>query len=277
MGNPSYRAARPGELPSTATPTVGGVELPAGRLITPKPQHATGNAGDGSPVLWITNELASDAGKLWSTLAAAFASTGLWPLVLESLSAKDTRPWLDGEFDPSLSSDPAGHDAGSVLAKWWSHVIPDEGQGEESFAPLAPFRREFPGLAPASDATRVANASRAVARELKGRLGLVSVTRPADALAVLGWLGPVNAFSDMGMLSAVLRSWEGRFGAYLVGVGFATLTLGVERPPESIEHATQVAAEHFAACSDNIYQGSGSIEDYASELAGQREWSFWWD
>jgi hypothetical protein len=274
MGNSSYRAARPGDLPSVPAPRVADIELPAGRLITPDPEYAT---GDGSPVLWITDEPASDVGALWSRLAAEFASTGLWPLVLESLSAKDGRPWLDGELDPGLSSNPAEHDAGSVLAEWWGQVVPDEGEEEDAFAPIAPFGREFPGLAPASESTRVANASRAVARDLEGRLGLVAVTCPADALSVVGWLGPTNAFSDMGMLSAVLRSWESRFGAYLVGVGFDTITLGVERPPESVEAAIHVAAEHFAACSDCVYQGPGSIKAYASVLAGQREWGFWWD
>jgi hypothetical protein len=274
MGNSSYRAARAGDLPSAPAPIVGGIELPSGRLITPDPEHAT---GDESPVLWITDELTSDVGVLWSRLAAEFSSTGLWPLVLESLSGKDNRPWLDGELDPGLSSDPAGHDAGAVLARWWSRVVPDERDSKTALEVIAPFGREFPGLAAASESTRVANASRAVARDLEGRLGLVAVTRPADALSVLGWLGPTNAFSDMSMLSAVLRSWESRFGAYLVGVGFDTLTLGVERPPESTEAALRVAAEHFAACSDCIYQGPGSIEAYASLLAGRRQWGFWWD
>jgi hypothetical protein len=44
------------------------------------------------------------------------------------------------------------------------------------------------------------------------------------------------------------------------------------------EHeARAVAAEHFAFCSDNVYQGVGSIREYAEELPGAARWSFWWD
>jgi hypothetical protein len=78
-------------------------------------------------------------------------------------------------------------------------------------------------------------------------------------------------------LSAVLRSWEERFGAVLVGVGFDTLHLLVERPPQTMESAIRVAAEHFAFCTDNVDQGAGSIRELAQELVGAPIWSFWWD
>ncbi|MFN7974344.1 MAG: DUF4253 domain-containing protein [Acidobacteriota bacterium] len=112
---------------------------------------------------------------------------------------------------------------------------------------------------------------------MDGRLGLVPVERPADVVAVVGWQGPANSFEDMGRFAAVLRSWEDRFAAYVVGVGFDTLTLAVLRPIGSPALATRVAAEHFAACSDCVYQGAGTIEAYAAGILGQSVWSFWWD
>jgi len=45
----------------------------------------------------------------------------------------------------------------------------------------------------------------------------------------------------------------------------------------SMQAALAVAAEHFAFCSDNVYQGTGSIREYAEELPGATRWSFWWD
>jgi hypothetical protein len=81
----------------------------------------------------------------------------------------------------------------------------------------------------------------------------------------------------MGALAAVLRSWEARFGAYVVGIGFDTLTLGVQRPPTSMQHALAIAAEHFAICSDIVYQGAGSLEAYAEEILERPVWSLWWD
>jgi hypothetical protein len=164
-----------------------------------------------------------------------------------------------------------------VLANWWIQVIPDEDEDEEILAVSKPFGRSFPGLAPAVQSAANPRALDDVLAQLGGRLGLVSVTRPADVLARIGWKGPLNHFSDMGQLSAVLRSWEDRFGAYLIGVGFHTLMLGVERAPSTHAQAIALAAEHFAACSDSIYQGAGSLEDYADELIGAEGWTFWWD
>jgi hypothetical protein len=246
-------------------------------LIVADPSYASGEP-PAAPILWITNDSVRNPGLLWGRLAAAFPTTGLWPLVLDSLSGADSRPWLDGELDPTGSSRPDGHDVEQLLAAWWDSVVPSDEEDDEALQALAPFGRAFPGLAPASAALPVAtNAADEAARALSGRIGLVSVTRPADALTVLGWMGPVNHYGDMGMLSAVLRSWEDRFGATLVGVGFDIITLGVERPPSSTDLALAVAAEHFASCSDNVYQGAGSIEAYAQELASQHAWSFWWD
>jgi hypothetical protein len=228
-------------------------------------------------VIWITERPASDVGTLWIRLAAEFPTTGLWPLVLESLDDDDRRPWLIGELGPSASSDPSKYTAAPVLADWWSRGFPEEGEEKEAFVPLLPFGRAFPGLAAPSESPREDNAVQLVAQRLTGRLGLVAVSRPADTLSTIGWLGPGNYFPDLAPLSAVMRSWEDRFGAYLVGVGFDTVTLAVERPPRSVEASTAVAAEHFAACPDNINQGAGSIANYARAINKQRAWTFWWD
>jgi hypothetical protein len=49
------------------------------------------------------------------------------------------------------------------------------------------------------------------------------------------------------------------------------------RPPQTEDEAAAVAAEHFAVCPDLVWQGTETIEDYASLLRGQVTWSFWWD
>jgi hypothetical protein len=78
-------------------------------------------------------------------------------------------------------------------------------------------------------------------------------------------------------MSTVLRSWEVRFDAYLVGLGTDTLQLAVGRPPRDSAAATAIAAEHFAFCPDNIQQGAGSIREYARLLVNEQLWPFWWD
>ena len=143
---------------------------------------------------------------------------------------------------------------------------------------LSPFSRSFPGLAPAEETTIADDVLDEGLRVLPAsRLGLVTAARPADAIAVLGWQGALNYDQAPDELSAVLRSWEQRFGAILVAVGFDTLHLLVERPPQSPESAIRVAAEHFAFCTDNVDQGAGSIRALAQELEGAPIWSFWWD
>ena len=91
--------------------------------------------------------------------------------------------------------------------------------------------------------------------------------RPADVLAVVGWDGAINYHGTSAPLACVLRSWEDRFGARLVRLGFDAMDLLVERPLPSYQAALGVAAEHFAFCPDNIYQGEGSIRRYAASLS----------
>ena len=229
---------------------------------------------------WVSEEQPADVGAQWAAHAARFGETGRWPLVLSSLRGDDERPWLAGELDPSASGSPDDADVEAVLRQGWAESIEedeDEDDAEFGSEDLAPFGRSFPGLAPALSGPSDDGAPRRVAASLEGRLGLVAVRRPADCPAVLGWMGPVNHYEDMGGLAAVLRSWEERFGVVLVGLGFDTLTAAVRRPPTTHEHALQVAAEHLALCPDNVWQGPGSLSEYAASLVGTHQWDFWWD
>lgn len=111
------------------------------------------------------------------------------------------------------------------------------------------------------------------------RMALVPARRSADIPAAIGWSGPLNFEEDTARLSAVLRSWEDRFGIRVVVLGFDTLTVSVGRPPTTLAEARAVAAEHFAFCPDNINQNPPYDLDIYAEKAvlGQETWSFWWD
>lgn len=76
-------------------------------------------------------------------------------------------------------------------------------------------------------------------------------------------------------VSAVLRSWEDRFGAVLIPLGLASLTLHVDAPPTG-ENATRAAHEWYAFCPDSIDQGVGSMEAL-TEAVHDHTWWFWWD
>jgi hypothetical protein len=218
-------------------------------------------------VLWAADEPLNDAEMTWRRLVDAFPRTGLWPVILQSLHGYPDRPWDKGEFDGPEQADLRTADPHAVLADLWSMVIPLDEEDEDQH--LEPFGSRFPGLAPATDR---AVPGRALDHAFKSfgaaRLGLVPVTRPADIVAVLGWQGAINHQEpgDLRRWSVVLRSWEDRFGAMLVALGFDTMLLVAQRPPTDLSQALLVAAEHYAFCSDNVDQAGMNLREYAEGL-----------
>jgi Domain of unknown function (DUF4253) len=68
---------------------------------------------------------------------------------------------------------------------------------------------------------------------------------------------------DVVAVSAVLRSWEDRFGATLVGLGHASLELSVAAPPWEPTECLAIAAEHYAFC-DDTYRGNPAARERTS-------------
>jgi len=261
-----FRASKRGSLPPATGGTVAGVALPDGTLYAPEPEG--GSRGD-EPVIWASDQPVRDVGRIWSRLAAAFPTTGIWPFVI------DAQFGFRG-FDDYLMDVPRGRhtEVVAILRKGWNDAVDyDEDDPPDE---IAPFGKAFPGLAEPTPGERVTSVDRIVA-SAKGHLGLAAVNRPADILDAVGWMGAANYDGDPLDMTTVLRSWELRFDAYVVGLGPDTLTLAVGRPPRDLASATAIAAEHFAFCPDNIQQGAGSIREYAPLLVGQETWPFWWD
>ncbi|MEJ2856879.1 MULTISPECIES: DUF4253 domain-containing protein [unclassified Saccharothrix] len=248
------------------------VPLPPGRAKASEEEEDSDR-----PALWLSDGPAPEG--LWARLRAEHARSGLWPLLLDALDdqAEDYRPWGSGEFVPGEMSSPDEHDPAALLADWWAQYA------EPAEPTTAPFGARWPGLAPAPDevgepdAVADGLAEHLLSEHRSMRLGLVATDRGADALTNVGWFGPANYTNDTAEISAVLRSWEDRFGARVVGVGFSTLLLSVAAPPTTPEAALAVAAEHFAFCPDNVWQGVSPLTAYAERLVGDHSWSFWWD
>jgi hypothetical protein len=152
---------------------------------------------------------------------------------------------------------------------------------------LAPFGGTFPGLAPPTPGLALLRSAEVVENAVEEAdaagdplLALAPVSRPADVPAAVGWLGTAGSrqpWDDVAALSAVLRSWEDRFGALLVRMGRATLELAVAAPPWERSECLAIAAEHFAFCDDTYGGNPGTLRDYANLLRGSTRWSFWWD
>ena len=260
------------DLPPDGEAIVAGVRLPAGRRLAAEGAEQT-------PVLWATGELAG-AAAAWLTLKDRLAGTQLVPVLLSGFSWQPERPWDVGELEPCDPGAVGELDAAEVLEDMWRSAVPRPVEDEAVTAKLlAPHSRAFPGLAAAAgppiSAADLAGTAALLPSPL--RLGLVAASRPADVPAIVGWTGASNYYAMAAPLACVLRSWEDRFGARLLHMGFDTMDLSIERPVPSHEAALAIAAEHFAFCPDNIYQGVGSISRYAAALPGAAIWSFWWD
>ncbi|MCW2917218.1 MAG: hypothetical protein JWN52_5286 [Actinomycetia bacterium] len=247
--------------------------LPPGRLIVPDLDFADDMWAD-RPVMWVSDGPVPDAGEQWKRLFDGHLKTGLYPLLLETLYGDAGRPWHVGELSPMSAGAVDALTAEGVLRRFWAEVTDDD-DGVDLPYPSWPGPAARGGsLADPDTVAREHVASLGAESVL---LGLVTSARGADTLTACGWNGPCNHTDHTQEISAVLRSWEDRFGVRVVRVGFDTLSLSVAAPPSTIEHARHVAAEHHAFCPDNIWQGGVTFEEYAVGLIDSAHWSFWWD
>ncbi|GAA4310488.1 hypothetical protein GCM10023162_15780 [Klenkia terrae] len=222
--------------------------------------------------------------RIWRAWAEVFDRTGVWPVTGLAGAYRD-------ESEERLPhADPVGdpRDAAEVLATCWegARLVRPDGT-------LLPHP-SWPGLA--APVGEQADQVRIDEVPCGPRLALVPAPRPADVPARLGWTGACNWHSDFGdrylerrtsasQVSGVLRSWEDRFGAYLVQLGFADLDLVVTRPPTDDDTLRLLANEHYAFCPDNFApqtyerwdQPPYTAEQYAALLRGATTWHFWWD
>ncbi|MFI0449241.1 DUF4253 domain-containing protein [Actinomadura sp. 6N118] len=252
--------------------------LPPGRLFTP----ASGN----EPVLWISDEPLDpgEAGARWAESLARHPSTSLWPLLLGGMEdGASLRPWKNGEFAPSSPELANGIDVQEMLASAWEAEQEDIAEFELDV--VAPFDRDWPGLAPAGEptadpdervialATTPNKDSRLFARTGWGPfLGLVTAADGADAISACGWLSETPCED----VTAMVRSWQQRFGVRVSAVGFSAFVVTVAWPPRTEEHARQVAMEHYAFCSD-LRQEYEDFDEYATSLIDAPTWWMWWD
>ncbi|MET9445144.1 DUF4253 domain-containing protein [Streptomyces sp. NPDC006610] len=242
-----------------------GLDLPPGMVL-----DETDDGPLDEPLLWYADVRAESGG--WALVEPARRTVGLLPVIVEAGDGHHGPD--DWELAPGDMSYPGDHDADEVLAGLWEECAAD---GEEWPGTAAVVEG---GADPDTVAARVAEVLLGDGGPLKDpRLALVPARRSADIPAAIGWTGPVNHESDAGRLSAVLRSWEDRFGIRVVVLGFDHLLVSVAAPPTTPEEAEAVAAEHFAFCPDNVWQGAHTdLRAYARHrVLGQEAWHFWWD
>jgi len=240
-------------------------------------------AGSGVPVAWVSDN-AIGSGLVWAGLAEQSAESGLQPFLLCNPDGGTLRPELTRERFRERVGEPEdteaidGMDAAQVLEGWWDDPTEDELAADEELREmLAPLGVRFPGLAPAVEEDLDPELMRRAVVQYRrySRIGLVPAGRPADILPRIGWAGACNN-RTASELAVVLRSWEDRFGARLLEVGSADIRLLVSRPPQTLEAAQQIAAEHFAFA-DEAHNGPRWISEIARTIVNNPFWDFWWD
>lgn len=259
-----------------------GLNLPAGTLVS-----QTDDGPWHEPLLWCSDTPVDAAA--WNRLLPAARTAGLHPVLLEPRE-DGGEPFWRGGLAPDATADPGAHDVEEILADLWTTFTVEHGPfGDEDEKAdfrdsLAPFGEEWPGLAPALPAeTDPDRRAAEIAASLvdggwltRPHLGLVPAGRSADIPAAIGWV--VNYLNDIDTLCGVLRSWEDRFGTRVVALSADRLDLSVAAPVRTTEQALSVAVEHLAVCSDNLWQGSDTVQQYVEDgVLGKHHWTFWWD
>ncbi|MFD2028376.1 DUF4253 domain-containing protein [Promicromonospora aerolata] len=256
-------------------------DLPPG-MLTYVPWSGRTGAGVVDPRAWVTTDFLEDIGTPYATLRAAAGRTGLYPVVVDftddgpcpwgpqvPLAEVDALDALDAETAlrdiKAQYTDFYGVDDDGVLSRWSGLTAAARGAADRAAADYLADSvvRDF-GAAP-----RTAP---------RNGLALVPAQRSADVLAVTGWTGAANHTATKTQLTAVLRSWEERFGARLVVLSSAQIGLTIAHPPTDLEHATAIAHEHLIFCPDSTYQGRHeTFDEYAASLLDLGMWVFWWD
>jgi hypothetical protein len=235
-GRQHYRAARAGRIPANGSPVVGGVTLPRGHRspgLDPTPLR-----------MWETDGSVPNAVALAARLANAFPRTGLWPVLW---------PWQPGNevstyFNNGGNENAIGRvDVRALLRSLWAYA-------GRTGATVPYTTVPFGGLARGSR-LRAANPFVIFSHYMASpgfdappyQLLLVPCRRPADALTVSGLgLTPDPGDPTNEQVSAVLRSWEDRYGAYLVQFGMGWIGTAASSPPGDYGTAMNLAKEMFA-------------------------------
>ncbi|WP_067887200.1 DUF4253 domain-containing protein [Nocardia vaccinii] len=226
--------------------------LPAG---FPPGHVVSAEGGRGRPVMWVSEQAGPAILRWWEPMFDDHPQTGLYPLLLDEtidIALLGTAPTAD-----VIESVP-----GDQLIREYFDF---SGNGWPGFAP-AHRLAVHPGYAAARLAAEGADTA---------RLALVPSVRSADTPALIGWTGAMDYTWDVEKISAVLRTWEDRFGIRVVRLGGTTLELSVAAPPSTITEARRITLEHAGFC-PSIWQEEVALNSYAAGLVKRPAWRFQW-
>lgn len=77
--------------------------------------------------------------------------------------------------------------------------------------------------------------------------------------------------------AALWRIWHDAYGVQPAYIGPDTAEFWVARPPTDPQTVASIAWQQFLYDQDIVFQGTGTLQGLAQELAGANHWYFWWD
>lgn len=246
----------------------------------------------------------TEAVSTWERLAALTPQTGLWPLLVGP--DEDVELLLRFRSENRQQEKTLLRNALRIQAEaWFDHMHRAHIQSlRESLADIKQYYREHPD-AEDSDSAHYRNLLQRRGRYQGIPRGERSDWPPDDTDLVTvynfkpeplaevhlllvpskqSWripiavrLGSWNACPSPEEHAAVLRNWEERFQAEIIGIHYDILELRVQRPPRGWRAALQLAREQYIYCEDIVDQGTRTLERLAESLINANYWYFWWD
>jgi hypothetical protein len=77
--------------------------------------------------------------------------------------------------------------------------------------------------------------------------------------------------------AALMKHWQEKYGAEVVGITHDVVEMRVARPPKTRAAALALARQQCAYCVDIVSQGVQTLSRLAACLLNGHAWYFWWD
>jgi hypothetical protein len=241
-------------------------------------------SGEGKETIYYLSTDGADAIELWRKLRGLVAESGYWPVVVGDREDLDER--LDaltrhqGTSTGGIIGSSRSIDGREWVRKAYEADVYESDEDKEDSVPRGEWPAEF------EPANRFTIPYKGEWLPSEGRMryeplpivyvALVPTTASWNVPAYLK-VGSWNYCPEPEEHCAVLRYWEGRYGAEIVGMSHDTFEFQVARPPENRESALELAEEQYGYCPDIVDQGVGTIEALAATLLSGHIWQFWWD
>jgi hypothetical protein len=203
--------------------------------------------------------------QTWVELRESLATAGYWPVLLgEPAAAEEVREHLhrDQHSAPSLVEQALALD----VARWF-----EEAEGGH---PLP--RGAWPGEDLGSTSFTIPYDARTRRPHREVVLALVPALAGWQAVLRLGF-GGFNRCPPACVHGAVLRFWEERLGAELVGLQPNILELWAAELPPDRNAALALAREQYLYCRDIVEGGCETLDELAAILSSGEHWYFWWE